>query len=89
MFFNSQEIPIRLEIKDGFRCGGYAIFMRICSGFDLSNCCEDQIVPNPNEGYDNGEVIYSTTRNCNPSWFSGKTNFKYKLSSYEEIQVSL
>ena len=79
---------IKLKTGSGISCGGWALFAQICP-VDLQNCCEEQIVPNPGEGFSGGDTIINDLKKCNnftmPIPYGN--DFQIKFTSYEETTV--
>ena len=79
---------IKLTTRSGFSCGGWALFAQICP-LDLQNCCEEQIVSNPGQGFSGGDTIIKDLKRCNnftmPIPYGN--NFQIRFTSYEETMV--
>ena len=78
---------LELSIYNGFKCGGYYIFVEICNN---DSCCEDQITPNPEIGFDQGDKINVELNDCKSMVvsFANKNDFKISLTSWNEMNVS-
>merc|ERR1712223_1614343 len=76
---------IKLTTRSGFACGGWALFAQICP-LDLQNCCEEQIVSNPDQGFSGGDIIIKDLKRCNnftmPIPYGN--DFQIRFTSYEE-----
>ena len=81
---------IKLTTNTGTSCGGYYIFAKICKANTTdSDCCQDEIVNNGDDGFDAGIILQTRLQNCNDFRISPREeDFTIKLSGYNEQEVS-
>ena len=79
-----------MTTNTGTSCGGYYIFAKICKANTTdSDCCEDEIVNNGDDGFDAGIILQTRLQNCNDFRISPREeDFTIKLSGYNEQEVS-
>ena len=78
-----------MTTNTGLSCGGFYIFAKICK-INTTDCCEDEIVNNGDDGFSAGIILQTRLQNCTDFMISPREeDFTIKLSGYNEQEVSV